>query len=657
MDFLKNSLRRRLTFIITCMVLIIFVVNAWISTKSAKKNFENLADEKYCESAKYYAETVDNWFNGNVMILKTVAELADDKRENIVALKRSFVNIADCYDAIDEIYYCGDDNYMIFAYYTAPEGFVGTERVWYTGAKNTTGIYYSEPYVDEITGENCITISMAVADGVVGMDLDIDTLIDELPELEKEYILIATEDNNIVVHPNPEFAMSADRVSNLSDVLSGAYLDSIQTDALFTDYNGVDSYITSETVEVNGWTVAVVTPKSVYDAPVQKMINLLIILAIIFLLVAIAVVISVSIGITRPLLLMSDKVNGIVNDIQEGRGDLTARINYSSKDELGKISAGINRLMEELEKIIPKSKDAANQAFSHSYELVGITEQLTTAVDGISNAVEDIANGATSQAMDVQSATENVEQIGQAIDHVANRADKLKEISNQMQTASIETEKQVGTLQESTTSMGNGIEKITEHIRNTGMAVDRISEKVSTIGDIADQTNLLSLNATIEAARAGEMGKGFAVVAEEIGKLAINSAQAAQDIKEEMDELLRSSQSTVEESERVHDLTISQQKELDETKNKIHSLLAQIDNTIKNINAIEEDAKQCVSSKVVIIETMDSLSAISEENAASSEETSATTIEINQMIKNLSNCAQNLNELSVELNDSLSIFA
>ena len=95
MGFLKNSLRRRLTFIITAMVLIIFVVNAKINTSQAKKNFESLADEKYCESAKYYAEAVDNWFNGNVMILKTVAELADDKRENIVALKRSFINIAD----------------------------------------------------------------------------------------------------------------------------------------------------------------------------------------------------------------------------------------------------------------------------------------------------------------------------------------------------------------------------------------------------------------------------------------------------------------------------------------------------------------------------------------------------------------------------------
>ena len=200
------------------------------------------------------------------------------------------------------------------------------------------------------------------------------------------------------------------------------------------------------------------------------------------------------------------------------------------------------------------------------------------------------------------------------------------------------------------------IDDISNTIQATQDAVTNINGKVEGIASIATQTNLLSLNASIEAARAGEAGKGFAVVAEEIGKLADDSKQMADDIRKEMDILLEQSKAAVAAAEDVRQGNMDQQMALGETLEAVNGMLSDIGSTVGGVQLISQGADTCESSKNAVVDTMSALSAISEENAASSEETGASMQELSATVTTLAGSASNLKDIANKLNDEISFF-
>ena len=225
-----------------------------------------------------------------------------------------------------------------------------------------------------------------------------------------------------------------------------------------------------------------------------------------------------------------------------------------------------------------------------------------------------------------------------------------------MKEASEISSKSLASLQDSSSEMTEKIDEISRTIGSTQTAVNNISDKVEGITSIATQTNLLSLNASIEAARAGEAGKGFAVVAEEIGKLAEDSKQMADEIKTEMEILLQQSKAAVSAAEDVRQGNNDQQIALGETLESVNGMLEDIRSTVDGVQLITDGANTCDSSKNAVVDTMSALSAISEENAASSEETGASMEELSATVTTLAGAASDLNEIAEELNKEMEFF-
>ena len=363
-------------------------------------------------------------------------------------------------------------------------------------------------------------------------------------------------------------------------------------------------------------------------------------------------------------LMLSTKYSKIMKGIADtvdtlASGQLNIDIEEKSverKDELGLIAEGSKSLSNRLAEVIGKTKNMAIELNKSGAELSESASQASEASSQVTEAVDEISKGAVSQAESVESAAGNTNDIGNEIEIIAENVEQLDNYSKEMRTACDSAMVAIDDLIRQSDEVKLSVQEIEETINSTNESAKAISEFSSAITEIASQTNLLSLNASIEAARAGEAGRGFAVVAQEIGSLATQSNQSAEEIKKIVDVLLANAEESVKVMQKLNDSFALQSEQMNSTKENMESMADNVNNVSGSAGIIAGKVDELNTAKDTLVEIISDLSAISEENAASTEETNASMEELNATFAIINEAAANLQALASDLSDTISYF-
>ena len=237
----------------------------------------------------------------------------------------------------------------------------------------------------------------------------------------------------------------------------------------------------------------------------------------------ISVILLIAFGIVRGI----SQVAASVNDIAQGEGDLTRRLEITSKDEIGALGKGFNLFLEKLQGIIRGVVTNSHQVEQASNGLAKLARNMSESAGESANRSNAVAAAAEEMNANLNNVAAAMEESSTNTAMVASAAEEMHATINEI----------AGNAEQARVISGQAVTKAeaaSAKMTELGQAAQAINKVTEAITEISEQTNLLALNATIEAARAGEAGKGFAVVANEIKELAKQTAVATLDIKQQI---------------------------------------------------------------------------------------------------------------------------
>ena len=247
------------------------------------------------------------------------------------------------------------------------------------------------------------------------------------------------------------------------------------------------------------------------------------------------------------------------------QGDLTQRINFDGKDEMGQLRDAFNEMTSEVRGILSTVKDTAENVGEKVSDVETIANSSRQAVNTQMAQTEEVANTITDMSERAITVVSMAGDAEQAALSGADRSTQAGEVVNNV----------ISDVQHLSEEMSNSMEAVNRLADNS----TNISSILGTIKGIAEQTNLLALNAAIEAARAGEQGRGFAVVADEVRTLASRTQGSAEEIEgliKEVQQNIQRAVDTMEVNRTMVDKTVDSSGQVGEALESIQGSMREI---------------------------------------------------------------------------------
>lgn len=612
--------------VVIAIVVVLVVAAYQISAGTIKKYSQNLLQS----SVENQASQIEAWLNENLASFQMAKTIIEDLKPSDEELK----TILDGYYGYNSnypegLYVADSTGQLITASESTKKESDVTNSTWYKEGLTRVNMAVGSAY-QNADGVNVISASGILNDGsdkvrVISADMTLDRIaiiVNSFIEMNDAEAFLVDKTSGVIL---------ANRDSSLISQTLGAegqshFYQLTAEKAAEKDYNfaTLDGNMTVfQEVDGTNWLLISYIPTSIVLSDLTQLRNIMIVISVICIALLCVLIERVTHVVIKPVKEMTRVITAMTS------GDFTVSIKTKGNDEIAVMSQSVEKFIASMKQMISEMGNVSGKLKNQADSSKGVSGEMSSAAGIQSQSMSELNATVDQLSVSVNEIAENATQLAGVAADTKSDSDMVESKMQETVAVSEKGRKDMERVGEALSNIEVSIHNLEEAVNKVGTASGEIVQIIKLIGDIADETNLLSLNASIEAARAGEAGRGFAVVATEIGTLAKNSADSVAHITELITEI----NNLVEDAVR---LAGNSAQDISGSAELIHTAVDTFDTIFKNIQETSALIGNVVDKINQVDQVATNVAAISEEQAASSDEILATSESMLQQAKNIS---------------------
>ena len=634
----KLSIKARLFGSIMPVVIAIVAVLVLIAYQASAGIIEDYSQNLLESSVSNQSSKIEAWLSENLasfQMAKTTIENLHPDDTQLKAILDGYYNYNDNYP--DGLYVSDSNGNLIKADKSTKKESNPVQSTWYKEGLTRVNMAVGSAYKNA-EGVNVISASGILNDGtdnirVISADMTLDRItiiVNSFIDMDNAEAFLVDKNTGVIL---------ADREASLISQKLGAsgqseYYQKVAGQFNSNDYDSatIDGNMTVfKEVDGTNWVLVSYIPKSIVLAKLIRLRTIMIIVGIVCIMVLCILVERMTNVVVKPVKNMTKAIT------QMASGDFTVSVNVKGNDEIAVMGQSIQKFIQAMRQMISQIGDVSVRLKEQAVSSKNISGEMNTAADIQSKSMHELNDTVDQLSVSVNEIAENVTQLAGVAAETKNDGDSVDIKMRETVEVSEKGRMDMEHVSQALNNIELSIRSLEEAVNKVGSASKEIVDIIKLIGDIADETNLLSLNASIEAARAGEAGRGFAVVASEIGSLAKNSTESVGHITQLITEINKLVEDAVSQAG-------DSVGEIGDSAVLIHTAVDTFNTIFNNIKATNQLMANVVEKIGHVDEVATNVAAICEEQAASSDEIMATS---ESMLGQADNISKNSGQVEI----------